>query len=223
MKKVRLLVFSLAAILFLGSASLPADEDTIIPLPPPQTSGGKPLMQALKERKSSREFASQKLPLSMISNLLWAAFGINRPDTNDRTAPSARNRQEIDLYLAMEDGLYRYDPTEHSLHGVLSADIRDKTGAQPFVKNAPLNLIFVADRSRMETASARERTFYAAADTGFISQNVYLFCASEGLATVVRGSIDRRALSNAMGLGSGQEITLAQTVGYPKSLPGDSE
>lgn len=219
MKRVRLLIFPLAAIVFLGSVALSADEEKVIPLPPPQTAGGKPLMQALKERKSSREFSPEKLPLALISNLLWAVFGINRPDTKDRTAPSARNRQEIDLYLAMEDGLYRYDPKQHSLHGVLATDIRDKTGAQPFVKEAPLNLIFVANRSRMETASAKERTFYAAADTGFISQNVYLYCASEGLATVVRGWIDRQGLANAMGLGSDQEITLTQTVGYPKLLP----
>jgi SagB-type dehydrogenase family enzyme len=219
MKKLRLFLFSLAAIICLGSAPLPAQEPTTITLPPPQTTGGKPLMQALKERKSWREFSSKTLPLPVLSNLLWAAFGINRPDTNDRTAPSARNRQEIDLYAAMEKGLYRYNPKAHCLNLVLAADIRDKTGAQPFVKEAPLDLIFVADRSRMGTASAKERTFYAAADTGFISQNVYLYCASEGLATVVRGWIDRQGLANAMGLASDQEITLAQTVGYPKPLP----
>lgn len=223
MQRVWLLVLPLATILLLGSASFSSEEEKVIPLPPPQTEGGKPLFQALKERKSSREFSSKKLPLPVISNLLWAAFGVNRADTGNRTAPSARNQQEIELYLAMEDGLYRYDAQEHSLHTMRATDIRDKTGTQPFVKDAPLNLIYVANRARMHSASAKERAFYAAADTGFISENVYLFCASEGLATVVRGSIDRRELSDAMGLGSGQEITLAQTVGYPKPLPGDAE
>jgi len=173
-------------------------------------------MQVLKDRSSSRSFRSEKLPLQVISNLLWAAFGINRPDTGKRTAPSAVNWQEIDIYIAMAEGLYLYDAKTHILKPVLSADIRAMTGRQEFVKDAPVNLIYVADFSRIGTATKEDKDLYSAADTGFIGQNVYLYCASEGLATVVRGSIDRQALAKAMKLRPEQKIILAQSVGYPK-------
>jgi nitroreductase len=184
-----------------------------IQLPPPQTDGGRPLMQVLKERKSTRDFRPDKLPPQTISNMLWAGFGINRPDGR-RTAPSASNKQEIDIYVATADGLYVYDAKGNRLSFVLPDDVRAKTGIQPFVKDAPVNLIYVADLAKAGTNSA-ERDMDVAADTGFIAQNVYLFCASEGLATVVRGSIDRRALAIAMHLRPDQRIILAQTVGYP--------
>ncbi len=187
-----------------------------IKLPPPNLNGGKSLMQSLQARKSSREFSAKKLPVEVLSNLLWAAFGINRPDSGRRTAPSAVNWQEIDIYVAMADGLYLYNAKEHVLKPVVKQDIRELTGKQPFVKEAPVNLIYVADYSRMGGASVEDRNFYTAADTGFIAQNVYLFCASEGLATVVRGSIDRDVLAKAMGLRDNQKIVLSQTVGYPK-------
>jgi len=174
-------------------------------------------MQVLRDRSSSRSFSSGKLPLQMLSNLLWAAFGINRPDSGKRTAPSAMNWQEIDIYVATADGLYLYDSRGHQLQTVLAEDIRVLTGLQPFVKEAPVNLIYVADFSRMgTTASQQDKELYSAADTGFIGENVYLFCASEGLSTVVRGSIDREALAKAMKLRTDQKIILAQTVGYPK-------
>ncbi len=182
----------------------------------PQLEGGKPLMQALQKRSSSRSFSSEKLPLQVLSNLLWAAFGFNRPDTEKRTAPSAVNWQEIDIYVATADGLYFYDARPHQLLPILGEDIRSLTGRQSFVKEAPVNFIYVADFSRMTGAQREDKEFYSAADTGFISQNVYLFCASEGLATVVRGSIDREALAKAMKLRPDQKIILAQTIGYPK-------
>jgi nitroreductase len=122
----------------------------------------------------------------------------------------------MDIYVAMADGLYLYDAKAHLLKPVLADDIRALTGRQAFVKEAPVNLIYVADLSKMTRAAPEDRDFYAAAHTGFISQNVYLFCASEGLATVIRASIDRPALAKAMGLRRDQKITLAQTVGYPK-------
>ncbi len=171
-------------------------------------------MQVLKDRKSTRDFRPDKLPPQTISNMLWAGFGINRPDGR-RTAPSASNKQEIDVYVATADGLYVYDAKGNRLSFVLADDVRARTGVQPFVKGAPMNLIYVADLARAGTDSA-ERDMDVAADTGFISQNVYLFCASEGLATVVRGSIDRRALAVAMHLRPDQRIILAQTVGYPQ-------
>ena len=156
------------------------------------------------------------MPLQLLSNLLWAAYGVNRPGSGKRTAPSAVNLQEIDIYVAMPEGLYLYDAKLHLLTPVLAGDIRAKTGTQGFVKNAAINLIYVADFSRMERMKSDElKAFYSAADTGFISQNVYLFCASEGLSTVVRGMIDRPNLAKVMGLDPHQKIILAQSVGYP--------
>jgi SagB-type dehydrogenase family enzyme len=195
---------------------VPGQELKAIQLPAPQMDGGRPLMQVLKERRSSRDFSPERLPVQVLSNVLWAAFGVNRPGTAGRTAPSASNSQEMDVYVVTADGLYVYDAKGHVLKPVLAGDIRALTGRQAFVKDAPVNLIYVSDLSKMTRAAPEDREFYAAAHTGFISQNVYLFCASEGLATVVRASLDRPALARAMGLRRDQKITLAQTVGYPK-------
>jgi len=217
MKKGLLLSFGLVLSLSLISYSLIfAEEPKPIQLLKPQTDGGRPLMQVLKDRKSSREFGSEKLPPQILSNLLWAAFGINRPDSGKRTAPSAMNRQEMDVYVATADGLYLFDAKAHLLKPVLTEDIRAMTGLQPFVKDVPLNLIYVADFSRMGSATDEQKEFYSAADTGFIAENVYLYCASEGLATVVRGLVDKPALAKAMKLRTDQRITLVQSVGYPK-------
>jgi len=174
-------------------------------------------MQVLKDRKSMREFSSKDLPLQVISDMLWAACGINRPDSGHRTVPSAMNMQEIDIYVAKADGLYLFDAKANILVPVVAEDLRSLTGKQPFVKDAPVNLIYVADLSKMSKLSAENIDFYASTDTGFISENVYLFCASSGLATVVRGSIDKPALAKAMKLRVDQKIILAQTVGYPKN------
>lgn len=187
-----------------------------IKLPAPRLDGGRPLMQCLKDRQSQREFSPDPLPLQVLSELLWAAYGINRPESGKRTAPSAVNWQNIDIYVALADGLYLYEPKEHKLIQLLAEDIRGLTGTQPFVKEAPLNLIYVADLAKIPRGTDEDKRFYSAAHTGFISQNVYLFCASEGLATVVRALINREELSKKMGLRPDQQITLAQTVGYPK-------
>ncbi len=186
-----------------------------IKLPLPETEGGKPLMQALKERRSTREFADRPLPRQVLSNLLWAANGVNRPETGKRTAPSARDWREIDIYLVMAEGAYRYDAGTHTLKRVAGGDLRKHTGVQDFVATAPINLVYAADHDRMSGAGADQKALYSATDTGFIAQNVYLFCASAGLATVVRGSVDREALSAALGLGRNRKIILAQSVGYP--------
>ncbi|HXX36444.1 MAG TPA: nitroreductase family protein [Thermodesulfobacteriota bacterium] len=193
-----------------------AEEPKPIQLLKPQTDGGRPLMQVLKDRKSSREFSSEKLAPQTLSNLLWAAFGVSRPDSGKRTAPSAMNRQEIDVYVATADGLYLFDTKAHTLKPVLAEDIRATTGLQPFVKDVPVNLVYVADFSRMDSMSNEQKDFYSAANTGFIAENVYLYCASEGLATVVRGLVDRPTLAKAMKLRADQKITLVQSVGYPK-------
>jgi len=203
-------------LLIVFATSSAAQELKPLELPKPQMQGGRPLMQVLKDRASSREFSPEKLPPQVLSNLLWAAFGVNRPESGKRTAPSAMNWQEIDIYVATAEGLYLYDAKAHRLNPVLAEDIRAATGGQEFVKDAPVNLAYVADLARTGDASAEDRVFYTATDTGFISQNVYLYCASEGLATVVRGGIDRQAMAKAMKLRPDQKIILAQTVGYPK-------
>ena len=204
----------IALILLLCSAAGTQELQRIV-LPPPDTQGGMPLMQALALRSTSRSFADKELPVQVLSDLLWAATGINRPDSGKRTAPTARNLQEIDVYVAMAEGLYLYDPNEHVLLPVLEGDIRAVTGRQDFVAAAPVNLVFVADYARMGDAAAEIKKFYGATDTGFISQNVYLYCASAGLATVVRGAVDREALAKAMKLRTDQAVILAQTVGFP--------
>ena len=189
----------------------------MVRLPPPQTDGGMPLMQALKVRHSARELSAEALPVQVLSDLLWAAAGVNRPESGKRTAPSARDWREIDVYVATAEGTYRFDPDAHVLRRVVSQDLRALTGTQDFVAQAPVNLVYVASLDRMGDAGAEQKSLYAATDTGFIAENVYLYCASAGLATVVRGSVDREALGAALGLGPSQRIILAQSVGYPKT------
>jgi nitroreductase len=183
-------------------------------LPEPRKETGKPLMQALQLRRSTRAFSPRPLPPQLLSDVLWAAYGINRP-SGDRTAPYWRHIMVIDVYAAMADGVWLYDPKQHALHPYLAADIRAQTGLQDFVATAPLNLIYVAHGERMKEISPEERRLYASVDAAFAGQNVYLFCASEGLATVFRGAVDYQKLAQAMRLEDGQFVTFAQTVGYP--------
>jgi nitroreductase len=212
---MRKLIFRVVfvAALIMCAALAPAQE--VIQLPAPKTDGGMPLMQALKQRHSSREFSTEKLPMQTISNLLWAAWGINRPDGH-RTAPSARNSQEIDVYVAMSDGLFLYEAKQHQLQRILTEDIRAATGINDYVKDAALNLVFVADLTRGNLKDQDAIEFYTGADTAFLAENVYLFCASEGLQVVVRGSINRPVLAKIMKLRPDQKITLGQSVGFPK-------
>ena len=186
-----------------------------IALPESQREGGMPLMEALAKRHSARDFAPAALPLQMLSNLLWAAYGVNRPDKG-RTAPSAINAQEIDVYVALPSGAYLYDAADNSLQLVAASDLRRVTGYQDFVDEAPLDLVFVADLSRMKFVPASQREIYASVAAGAISQNVYLFAASTGLATVIRAWIDRSAIADALGLSHDQQVLLSQTVGFPK-------
>jgi SagB-type dehydrogenase family enzyme len=204
------------AVMTTGSAVLSfAQELQPIQLPKPQTDGGRPLMQLLRDRKSVREFSAEKLPLPVLSNLLWAAFGVNRSDGR-RTAPSARNWQETGIYVASDDGLYLYDAKGHMLMPILKDDIRAMTGTQPYVRDAPINLVYVADYGKAGTSPMEQKDLWTACDTGFIAQNVYLYCTSEGLSTVVRGLIDKPALAKVMKLRPDQKIILAQSIGYPK-------
>lgn len=182
-------------------------------LPSPQTEGGIPLMEALMRRRSSRSFSDREIDLQTLSNLLWATFGYAAGGKR-RTAPSSHNRQETEIYVAMKSGTYIYNPTENILIQVLEEDIRPLTGLQDFVGVAPVNLIFVADTSKITGKDERGTVETAYVDTGFISQNTYLFCASFGLSTVTRAMIDKGALSAKLGLKESQLITLSQTVGY---------
>jgi len=187
----------------------------VIKLPAPDRRGGVPLMQALARRRSSREFSSKPLPLPVLSSLLWAAFGVNRRD-GGRTAPSALGAQEIDVYVALPQGAYLYDAKAHKLQLVSASDLRRVTGYQDFVDDAPLDLVFVADHRRMRMVPVGQRESYASAAAGAVAQNVYLFAASAGLATVIRAWIDRSAIADALGLAHDQQVLLSQTVGYPR-------
>lgn len=187
-----------------------------IALPAPVTEGGKPLMQALKERRSAREFAPDALSKQTLANLLWAAWGINRPD-GGRTAPSASNRQEIEIYVTLPEGAFLWDAKTNTLNPIAAGDLRALTGTQDFVASAPLNLVYVADMARAgRSATDPQQALNVGADTGVIVQNVYLFCASEGLATVVRAQVPKDKLAKALKLRDTQLIVLAQTVGYPR-------
>jgi SagB-type dehydrogenase family enzyme len=210
------ITIALTVLLLAGIACATAQELKPIQLPPPQTEIGKPLMQALKLRQSSRSFDSKALPLQEVSNLLWAACGVNRPESGKRTAPSAMNWQEVDVYVALAEGVFLYDAKANNLNPVIAKDLRSATGSQGFVASAPLNLVYVADLSRVSRASGEDKILYTAADVGFMAENVYLYCASQGLAVVVRGSVDRASLTEAFKLRPEQKVILAQTVGYGK-------
>jgi SagB-type dehydrogenase family enzyme len=188
---------------------------TTLELPPPERSGGMPLHAALAVRRSVRGFAPDALPLPVLSQLLWCAFGRNRDD-GGRTAPSAINAQEIEVYAALPEGAYRYDAGAHALSLVAGSDLRCVTGYQDFVDDAPLDLVYVADHARLRLVPVEQRNTYSSAATGAIAQNVYLYAASAGLATVLRGWIDRAAIADALGLTHDQQVVLSQTVGYPK-------
>lgn len=196
-----------------------ANAADVIVLPPANTAGGLPLMQTLALRQSQREFAPEPLPQQMLSNLLWVAAGLNRPTLGGRTVPSALNAQEVDVFVALATGLYRYVALGHALHLVRAMDVRRVTGYQDFVDTAPLDLIMVADFSRMNLVPVAQRMAYAYTCAGAMAQNVYLYCASEDLATVIRAWLDRDALAKAMGLGNDQHVLLSQTVGRKAPYP----
>ncbi len=184
------------------------------PLPSPRADGGLALMAALKLRRSTRDYSDRPLPRTILSDLLWAAFGVNRP-SGDRTVPYWRHVVVIDIYVAMADGVWLYEPQAHQLLLHSKDDIRARTGSQDFVATAPVNLVYVAHGERMEEVSPDERRLYAAVDAGFIGQNVYLFCASEGLGSVFRSAVDCPELAQVLQLPDRQFVTFAQTVGYP--------
>ena len=186
-------------------------------LPPVRAHGRLLLIDALRLRHSTREYDSRALPVRLLSELLWAAFGINRSETGDRTAPCWRHVMVIDVYVAMADGVWIYAPEQHELLPYLATDIRAVTGLQEFVGEAPVELIYVAHGDRMHDVAAEDRRLFASVDTAFIGENVYLFCASEGLGTVFRGAFDRNKLAEALKLDDKQFVTFVQTVGRQKA------
>lgn len=196
------------------SASEPLEH---IHLPRPETSGGMPLMQTLNNRMSTKEFTTQAIPLGQISNLLWAAFGINRPESGKRTVATAVNCQDIEVYVVLEKAAYVYQAKEHRLIPVVNQDVRSLAATQEYAKAAPINLVYVSDYSKMADRFKDKKPIYAAFHAGSISQNVYLYCASTGLGAVVRDSVDRAGLRDALNLSDNQVIVMAQSVGYAPS------
>lgn len=172
-------------------------------LPEPQTNGGKPLMEALKDRKTSRSFSDRPLEPQMLSDMLWAAFGINRPAEGKRTAPTAMNRQDIDVYVLDAAGVWRYEAKENALILVLEKDLRSVMASQSFAAKAPVTLLYVA-----------ENNITSGMHAGSLYQNVGLFCASAGLNNVVR-RMDKDQLTQALPLPAGKEVIVSQSVGYP--------
>jgi nitroreductase len=227
---------AVAALLAAPLAALAQDLQPIA-LPKPQTTGGMPLMDALSARKTAREFSADKLPLQVLSNLLWAAFGVNRAEMAGRTpkpgrtAPSAMNLQEIDLYVAFPEGVYLYEAVPHRLVPMVAKDVRALTNRNAAAGTAALCFIFVEDQDKRPAppakpqpagappvkpeAAAPPRATSGEVDTGFIGQNVYLFCASEGLNAWFYGT-DREGLAKALNLRPGQRVLYGQAVGYPK-------
>lgn len=194
----------LASIIALASLSSVASD---IVLPQPQTTGGMPLMEALAKRKSTREFSAEKrLDNQQLANLLWAACGYNREDK--LTIPTALNKQEVSVYVITPEGAWRYAAKEHKLVQVTDKDVRDYAAAQEYAKKALLNIAIVSDKELMEN------DLYAGTDAGAAMQNIYLWCAANGIGTVTRGSFDKEGLAKALNLKPSQRVILVQTVGY---------
>jgi nitroreductase len=185
--------------------------------PAPRLKGGMPLMQAFAARRSTRTYADRKIDEDMLSSLLWAAFGINRPESGGHTAPSWRTSNETDIYVADSNGVAKYDPADQSLKSVLETDIRAKVSPQPFVGTASMVLIYVGDRARMAKAPDADQIQATHVDSAVIAENVYLFCASEGLGTCLVGGIDKKGVAALLHLPESQIVTFAQPVGYPKT------
>ena len=211
-----MIILSVLAICLAGplSASEPLEP---ICLPPPETSGGMPLMQAINNRMSTKEFTAQAISRDQVSNLLWAAYGINRPESGKRTVATAANSQDIDVYVVLEKAAYVYQAKEHRLFPVVNRDVRSLAATQRYAKAAPINLVYVSDYSKMADDFKDKKLIYAAFHAGSISQNVYLYCASAGLGAVVRDSVDRAGLKDVLNLSEHQVIVMAQSVGYAPS------
>jgi hypothetical protein len=216
--KKEILIAIVASLVFCAGMLLPAfgQEMKSIQLPEPNLNESKSLAQALKDRKTTRTYALDNLSEQTLSSLLWSACGINRPDSGRRTAPSAKNWQEIEVYVATTTGMYLYDPKGNALVPIVAGDIRSLTYTQAPFKDAPIHLVYIADLEKMGEGEEGSKLVLAAMDTGFVAENVYLYCASEGLATAYRVSIDKPKLAEAIKLRPTQRIMGAQSIGLPK-------
>jgi SagB-type dehydrogenase family enzyme len=197
--------------------------ENAIKLPMPQKNLDYPLMKALENRRTKRKWKDDSLSDQELSNLLWAACGITKEETSKskskRTAPSASNSQEIKVYIAMKEGLFLYDENNHQMLQIFSKDIRENIGTQKMMHSAPVGLIYVSDYSKMKAYLAKDddrKWFVSGTDTGFISQNVYLYCAAANLSTVVLGLVNRDKLHEVMQLREHEKVVYTQVVG--KSL-----
>lgn len=207
---------STIVLIILITSGIFAQQAQSFSLLPPQTEKGKTLMNVLAERHSTREFSDRELTIQELSNLLWAANGVNRTELKKRTSPSAMNWQEIDIYVFLKSGVYVYDAFEMKLNPILSGDQRSYAGTQDFVKTAPVNLLYVADYSRMGKATQESKPSYASADAAFIGENVYLFCSAFDMACVLRASVDKDAVVKLLNLRSEQHAVFGQSVGFSK-------
>lgn len=215
MKNIKLLSVLLGLFVCLECFSAGAPTATT-PLPSVKKQGGMPLMEALSKRQSIREYDySKEISEQTLSELLWATCGVNRED-GKRTAGSTLNKQSVSVYAVLEKGIYLYLPKENALKLILEGDYRAKTGMQPFVKDAAVNLVFVGDEKKLGVSNPTDSMLMLGVDAGLMSQNLYLYCASEGLGTVVRGSIDREAFGKLINLQEHEKVLLAQTVSWPK-------
>lgn len=206
--------FALSAFSF----SLIAQDLVPITLVDPNLKRETTLMQALSERKSTREFNQTQLNDQDLSDLLWAANGINRKDKQGRTAPSAMNSQEIAIYVIRAEGVYLYDAVKHVLNPIQKGDFRKHIANQNFVETAPVNLILVADLSRFKHGDNNQKKLWAAFDAGIVSQNISIFCSAAKLATVPRAMINTEKMNAALKLKNTQLIQLNHPIGYFKGF-----
>jgi SagB-type dehydrogenase family enzyme len=211
MKKLTIIL-----IVFLFSGGFQIFAQDLVNLPKPEKEGGKALMEALNERQSSRAYADKELSKQQLSNLLWSAFGINRPESGKRTAPTSRDVRDIEVYAVMKSGAFLYLPEQNALKKIVDKDIRNVTGKQGFVKNAALNLVYVSDFSKYDSDNEQALKMTAGTHCGFIGQNVYLYCASEGLNTVFRAWIDNDLIHKKLNLPEHKHVIYSQSVGFPK-------
>ena len=190
----------------------------IIKLNPPDLNAGISLMQALKKRKTTREITDKKLTLQQLSDLLWSADGVNRPD-GKRTAPAAIAIYSVDIYVVLPEGVYLYDVPKQELKLIAKGDFRKSAGSQDFVYIAPVNLVYVLNLKGWSKTpmpiSAEKRDLWTRIEVGLIAQNVNLYCASAGLGATVRGMIDQKKFAELAKV-KPEDVLLAQTIGLPK-------
>ena len=225
MKKLTLILIAMTLVIFGAQAqkkNLPsmngksvtsAVADKLIQLPAPEVGMDAPYRDVLKKRHTVRDFRSDELPQELLSSLLWSAYGFNRPEEHKRVVPSAVNVQEFDIYLFTQEGIYLYDAEKNTLRLTAQGDHRSEISQQKHFAVAPVSIVIVANYDRMTNfKKVEDRDFYASVDCGYVSQNIYLFCASADLGTVACGGIDRDTIAKILNIKNGKAM-LAHPVG----------